>query len=203
MSMTKTIKAVLLEKHENPDGKLHAKMDLFESILNSPDSKFRNSLLQCNDENDPWLTPDLKNHFQNMIQKFKEAKAGGENVKWQGYIDIQKITQAKQIEIYNEIKAYKNYVKYLNMSKFGRQSLQDQNSKKRQQQKLTEENENNESTLEFSQSELIEIREDAFKQVDSEILTQRLRFNNQANEMANLMWKDRLENPLKDQTRYV
>ena len=89
------------------------------------------------------------------------------------------------------------------MSKFGRQSLQDQNSKKRQQQKLTEENENNDSTLEFSQSELIEVREDAFKQVDSEILTQRLRFNNQANEMANLMWKDRLENPLKNQTRYV
>ena len=182
MSMTKTIKAVLLEKHENPDGKLHTKMDLFESILNSPDSKFRNSLLQCNDENDPWLTPDLKNHFQNMIQKFKEAKAGGENVKWQGYIDIQKITQAKQIEIYNEIKAYKNYVKYLNMSKIGGQILD------QKRQKVTENN------LE-SLSELIEIREDAFKRVDSELLTQRLRFNNHANEMANQMWKDRLENP--------
>ena len=203
MSMTNTIKAVLLDKHPKPEDKLNAKMNLFELILNFPDSKFSNSLLQCDNNDDvssPWLTQDLKNHFQNLIQKFKEAKAAGEEkVKWQGYIDIQKITQAKndaQIEIYNEIKSYKNYVKYLKMSKIGGQILEDyQKNKKRQQKLLTTEEENNNNSLELSLSELIEIREDAFKRVDSEILTQRLRFNNNANEMANQMWNDRLENP--------
>ena len=196
--MTNTIKAVLLDKHPKPEDKLNAKMNLFELILNFPDSKFSNSLLQnCNNDevSSPWLTQDLKNHFQNLIQKFKEAKAAGEEekVKWQGYIDIQKITQAKndaQIEIYNEIKSYKNYVKYLKMSKIGGQILEDYQKNKKRQQK----EENNNNTLE-SLSELIEIREDAFKRVDSEILTQRLRFNNHANEMANHMWNDRLENP--------
>ena len=186
MSITDKIKAVLLDKDLKPEEKLNAKMDLFELILNFPDSKFRNSLLQCNDGHDSsWLTEDLTNHFNKMIQNFKEAKTGEEKVKWQGYIDIQKITQAKhdaQREIYNEIKSYKNYVKYLNMSKIGGQILD------QKRQKLTENN------LE-SLSELIEIREDAFKRVDSELLTQRLRFNNHANEMANQMWKDRLENP--------
>ena len=112
--MTDKIKAVLLDKDLKPEEKLNAKMDLFELILNFPDSKFRNSLLQCNDEHDSsWLTEDLTNHFNKMIQNFKEAKTGDEKVKWQGYIDIQKITQAKQDaqrEIYNEIKSYKNYV---------------------------------------------------------------------------------------------